>query len=154
MISEGPVFENIDKLENTLVIKYTCEHTGFTTGQGEFTYFELPGEDVPIRCGAKERKNPFEVSAPFVIREEFLIENLPKDFQMIIPAENESKTYTIGDYKITYGLDVQKGKKGISLTRQISIPQGIIYPDHYEEFRKAVGELKLPQNLMVFGTKG
>jgi hypothetical protein len=153
MISEGPYFENIEKLDNTLIIKYTCEHKGFTTDQGKFTYLRLPGEEVPIRCGATERKNPFEVSAPFVIREEFFIENLPKDFQMISP-ENESRTYTIGDYKITYGLDVQKGKKGISLTRKISIPQGIIYPDHYEEFRKAVGELKLPQNLMVFGTKG
>ncbi len=150
VITDGPYFKNIDNLDSTLIIQYSCDYNNFSIQQGKFIYFELPGQSIPISC-TEDRKTPFEIRTPFLIREEFSIKNLPRKIKMIKPSENKIISYTFGDYKIIYKLNIEKSASGeILLVREVSIPANIIYIEQYEEFRKVINEMELPQNFMVF----
>ncbi len=151
IITDGPYFDHIEDLDSTLIIRYKCDISNFYIRQGDFIYFKLPSEIIPIRCGARERKTSFQIYKRFSIKEKFVIENIPEDFILIKPRKRVHKKFKLDDYLIEYKLEiVENTDEKLTLIRQINIPQGLIELDDYTKFRNFINKLKQPQNLMVF----
>ena len=151
IITDGPYFENIEDLGKALIIHYKCDISNFFINQGDFIYFKLPGETIPIKSGAKERKTPFQIYKNFSIKEKFIIENITKDFTLIKPAKDVYKNLKLENCQIEYKLEFKESTNGnLTLIRQINIPECLISIDNYKKFTDFISELKQPHNLMVF----
>jgi hypothetical protein len=147
-IIQEPEFLHIDELEKPLQIHYATRNDDFYVEQDEFIYFKLPAAGVPLQVSLNTRTTPFQNYEFFTLKETFVVQGLPEDYELLKPQELSE---VFEDFN--YNVQVEQSAGQLLVTRTIHFPQSIIPVQNYADFKKFISKLKQPLNMMVFVKK-
>lgn len=150
IIKSGPKFINLNDLRGILQLQYSTDAMGFAIVQSPYEYLTLPLEKINIDTGSKTRQLPYLINNSTNIQEEYIINGIPDNIELISPQKSFDRSFKYGSQTMTCEFDITLKGDDLIFKRNISIPRGIIKLKDYNEFRNFINDLKNPVNGVIF----
>ncbi len=151
IVNKGPEFINIQDLSKPLKIKFDASVANYYTKQDNYIYFKLPeSEKIDLTMTGLERENPYQIYDNIFIKETYIIDNLPKDYNVIKPKNDINETYKDEKTEIKFSVSSKLTGDKLVIIREIYIPQAIISKDNYPKFYTFISNIQKPMNIMIF----
>ena len=148
-LTDGPNFENFDKISEDLKFNYTLSYSDFVVKQDNYEYFKFEKPKVDIDVSKIDREYGF-VLAHTINKDDKIIIELDGKFGLINPPDKASFTFSNGKGKAVFNYKTTKKGNKIIIKRKLYIPSGIVAQKDYKKFREFILALKNPLNSMVF----